>query len=156
MPNHSLLFNYTILRAQPEDAPRLKEIAVVAKAYWGYTPDWIARWASLIQVTHSYIEQHQVYKAAHGDTTIGWYGVILHDDSALLDDLWVTPVYIGKGVGRMLFGHARQTAQSHGAARLTLEADPNAVGFYQHMGATIVGQVDSAMGRPLPIMELRL
>jgi len=147
---------YTMLRATPDDAACLKEIAVAAKGYWNYAPEWMARWEQLFQIKRDDIEQYQVYKARHGAATIGWYSIILRGTTALLDDLWVEPAHIGKGVGRMLFDHARQTAQSIGACRLELEADPNAVGFYQHMGATIVGEVDSAMGRKLPIMELLL
>jgi len=147
---------YVIVRATPDDATHLKEIALAAKGYWNYTPDWLARWEQLFQIKREYIEQHQVYKARHGNVIIGWYGLILRDTTAWLDDLWVMPAYIGKGIGRLLFDHARQQAQQHGAQRLELEAEPNAVGFYQKMGATTVGEVDSAMGRKLPIMELRL
>jgi len=147
---------YTILRATPDDATRLKEIALAAKGYWGYAPEWMARWAQLFKLERDFIEQHQVYKAQHLNAIVGWYSVVLQGTTALLDDIWVEPAHIGKGVGRLLFDHARETAQSLGTCRLTLEAEPNAVGFYQHMGATIVGEVETAMGRKLPIMELRL
>lgn len=145
-----------ILRAQPADALRLKEIAVAAKAYWGYPPEWMERWTQRFQVRSEYLAANEVYKLVRGDAIIGWYAVVLRGPTALLDDLWVEPTFIGQGLGRVLFVHARQLAQQKGAQRLELEADPNAVGFYEHMGATIVGEVESDMGRKIPIMTMQL
>ncbi|MBX3016027.1 MAG: GNAT family N-acetyltransferase [Caldilineaceae bacterium] len=147
---------YHILRATPADADLLKAIGVAAKAHWPYPPEWIARWTQVFQVSQVYIAQHHVYKAQLDQTTIGWYGLIMQDDAALLDDLWVTPAWIGQGVGRSLFTHACQTARQHGSRQLRWEAEPYAVGFYQQMGATIIGEVTSSMGRALPLMALQL
>lgn len=148
--------NYTISRALPADALQLKAIAVAAKAHWGYPAEWLAHWASLFQVTEEYLLHHQAYKAIANEAIIGWHAVIGGHPIAVLDDLWVAPAFIGQGVGRALFEHARHIAQQQGAVRLKLEADPHAVGFYQHMGATIVGEIQSEMGRMLPLMEVSL
>lgn len=74
--------NYTISRALPEDAHRLKALAVAAKAHWGYSA-----------------ERRSI---------------------------------------------------------LRNRSRPHAVGFYQHIGAAIVGQTQSDMGRMLPRMEIIL
>lgn len=148
--------NYQILRAQPADASRLKALAVAAKAHWGYAPEWMAQWAQLFQITGEYIAAHEVYKLVHVDAIVGWYAIVLCEKTARLDDLWVDPAFIGKGLGRVLFEQARQQAVYQGAQRIEFEAEPYAVGFYKHMGATIVGEIASAMGRPLPIMEIKL
>lgn len=148
--------DYTISRALPVDAPQLKAIAVAAKAHWGYPAEWLARWATLFQVTEEYLAHQQAYKAIANEAIIGWHAVLVRQPVAVLNDLWVAPAFMGKGVGRALFEHARHMAQQQGAVRLAIEADPYAVGFYQHMGATIVGEIQSAMGRMLPLMEVRL
>ena len=148
--------HYTISRALPTDALQLKAVAVAAKAHWGYPAEWLARWATLFQVTEESLAHQQAYKAIANAVIIGWHAVIVGQPVAVLDDLWVAPACMGKGVGRALFEHARHMAQQQGAARLAIEADPYAVGFYQHMGATIVGEIQSAMGRTLPLMEVRL
>ena len=148
--------DYTISRALPTDALQLKAIAVAAKAHWGYQAEWLERWATLFQVTEEALAHQQAYKAIANAAIIGWHAVIVGQPVAVLDDLWVTPACMGKGVGRALFEHARHIAQQQGAVRLAIEADPYAVGFYQHMGATIVGEIQSAMGRMLPLMEVRL
>lgn len=148
--------DYTISRALPTDALQLKAIAVAAKAHWGYPADWMARWTTLFQVTEEALAHQQAYKAVVDQTIMGWHCVIIRQPVAILDDLWVAPAFMGKGIGRALFDHARHMAQQQGAVRLEIEADPNAVGFYQHMGATIVGEIQSGMGRTLPLMEVSL
>lgn len=148
--------NYLTSRALPTDAHRLKAIAVAAKAHWGYSAEWMARWAALVQVTEEYLAQQAAYKALYDDTIIGWHAVILGQPTALLDHLWVEPAFMGKGVGRALFEHARQLAQQQGAVRLEIEAEPYALSFYQHMGAVVIGEIQSAMGRKLPLMEVVL
>ena len=114
------------------------------------------RWATLFQVTEESLAHQQAYKAIANAAILGWHAVIVGQPVAMLDDLWVAPAFMGQGVGRALFEHARHMAQQQGAVRLKIEADPYAVGFYQHMGATIVGEIQSAMGRTLPLMEVLL
>ena len=148
--------NYPISRALPDDARQMKAIAVAAKAHWGYSAEWMAQWTALVQVTEEYLAQQAAYTALSNHTIIGWHAVILGRPTAVLDHLWVEPAFMGKGVGRALFTHARQIAQQQGAVYLEIEADPHAVGFYQYMGAAIVGQTQSDMGRMLPRMEITL
>ena len=66
---------------------------------------------------------------------------------------------MGKGVGRRLFLHAVETARGRGYKTLQLEADPNAVGFYERMGMHKTGERRSEVDgtpRVLPIMEMDL
>jgi GNAT superfamily N-acetyltransferase len=73
-----------------------------------------------------------------------------------LEDLWVLPDYIGKGVGKTLFKHAIQQAKLSGAERLELDADPNAAPFYTRMGCQVVGESISEWGRAIPHMTYNL
>ncbi|MYS01695.1 MULTISPECIES: GNAT family N-acetyltransferase, partial [unclassified Streptomyces] len=72
--------------------------------------------------------------------------------------MFVEPDAIGQGVGRLLFGHAREQARRLGFTLLTIDADPNAEPFYTAMGAVRVGAVPSGSvpGRMLPLLELAL
>jgi hypothetical protein len=49
-------------------------------------------------------------------------------------------------------------ARAGGASALELDADPNAVGFYERMGARQVGETPSSVvpGRSLPRMRIDL
>jgi hypothetical protein len=58
----------------------------------------------------------------------------------------------GTGAGRRLFEHASRTASELGFTQLSIEADPNAEGFYLAMGATRLGERRSPSGRSLPLL----
>ena len=60
-----------------------------------------------------------------------------------------------RGVGRALFQHAVEQASKLGHHEIKIEADPNAAGFYERMGAKRIGvNVTEIEGRPreLPLM----
>ena len=62
-----------------------------------------------------------------------------------MNKLFVEPRHIRGGVGRALLAHAVAEARQRGAERLTILADPNAVGFYERNGAVRIGE--AALGR---------
>jgi GNAT superfamily N-acetyltransferase len=75
----------------------------------------------------------------------------------LLEDLWVDPPWIGRGVVRMLFEHVAAQARQRGARRLEWEAEPNAAGFYAHMGATYLRKSEETeWGRVLEVLGVEL
>jgi GNAT superfamily N-acetyltransferase len=74
----------------------------------------------------------------------------------MLEDLWVLPAYIGRGVGRRLFRHAASQARMQGADAFELDADPHAEAFYQRMGCRVIGQRLSEWGRWIPRMRCDL
>jgi GNAT superfamily N-acetyltransferase len=145
-----------IQRADPEQASRLKQTAVAAKSYWGYSREWMAKWESLLSVPPAYIRDNQVYVASEDGEIMGFYALVYHGDVCELDHLWVIPARIGTGIGRILFTHALQCASALGATRLEWEADPHAVGFYQRMGGHYLRDTVTELEGTLPIMGLDL
>jgi N-acetylglutamate synthase-like GNAT family acetyltransferase len=76
---------------------------------------------------------------------------------AELESLWVDPAWIGRGIGRALLERAESRARAVGASRMTIVADPNAIGFYERAGARQVGWIESTPpGRLLPRLTLPL
>jgi ribosomal protein S18 acetylase RimI-like enzyme len=97
--------------------------------------------------------------AVVSETPVGFYTLEERNGNAWLENLWILPEYIGQGVGKQLFLHAAELSRQRGYRRLQLEADPNAVGFYEKMGMRKIEERHSEVeGQPrvLPIMELRL
>jgi len=72
----------------------------------------------------------------------------------VIEDLWLYPRLIGRGIGRRLFEHALLTARELGFESLLIESDPNAEGFYLAMGAMRVGERRSPSGRTLPLLRV--
>jgi GNAT superfamily N-acetyltransferase len=148
--------NVDIQPADPKLAPRLKQIAVAAKGYWGYADEWMARWASLLDFPLAYVHDNEVYVALDNGEIIGFYALVPYGDLCVLDHLWVVPERIGTGIGRMLFTHALGRAAALGAKQLEWEADPHAVGFYQRMGGRHVREQATELEGDLPIMGMDL
>ena len=62
---------------------------------------------------------------------------------------------MGEGVGSALFRHALGRAGELGAVRLGWKAEPNAVGFYEHLGGRYSRSSEpSEWGRVLPVMGI--
>ena len=148
-----------ITRAEPAQAEALTQIALAAKGHWGYPERWLELWKPQLTFAPAYFEEHESWVAELEDAPIAFYTLLERDGIAWIENLWVSPEWIGKGVGKGLFLHAREAARQRGFQALQLGADPNAIGFYRHMGMRQVGERRSEIeGHPriLPIMELRL
>jgi GNAT superfamily N-acetyltransferase len=145
-----------VIRARPEQAERLTQIAHAAKTYWGYPSQWIELWHNQLTITRQFILQNEVYAAVDDDEAIlGFYALSGGGARMVLEHLWVQPRSLQGGVGRKLFAHAVALAAEQGAEQIEIEADPNAEGFYQKMGATTVGEVTyelEGLPRSLPLM----
>lgn len=150
--------NAQIRAAIPADADSLTQIAWRSKAHWGYPQHLLDLWANDLLVSPESCDGENIWVLECGDITVGFGEIIVDGDTAILDDLWIDPGYIGRGYGKLLFRHLRNMAMSRGATRLSIEAEPFATGFYERMGARIVGEIASASvpDRSLPLMELDL
>jgi ribosomal protein S18 acetylase RimI-like enzyme len=148
-----------IRQAFVDEADALTQIAISAKSYWNYPEPWMEIWIPELTFTSKYFEENESWVAVDGDQQIGFYTLQDITGSAWLENLWILPKYIGKGVGRQLFLHVLEFARHRGYKTLQLEADPNAQGFYEKMGMYKIGERQSEVdGQPriLPIMEMTL
>ena len=148
-----------IVRAKPEDAKTLTEIAHAAKRHWGYSDSWIEAWRDILTMRPEFLEANVAYVAVEDDRAVGFYVLTPEDDGVHLDHLWVAPDAMRRGIGRTLFEHAAVEAKNLGCDSIMIEADPNAEGFYKRMGAKRVGTSASEMEgerREIPLMEFHL
>jgi ribosomal protein S18 acetylase RimI-like enzyme len=147
-----------IIRAKPDDAAALTDIAHAAKRHWGYPESWIAAWREILTMRPEFIAANIGYCAVETDRPIGFYVLTTESDGIHLDHLWILPAAMRRGIGRALFQHAAGQAQHRGFDSIKIEADPNAEGFYRRMGAkrvgTRLGQVEGER-RELPLLEYR-
>jgi len=147
-----------IRNASPEDAETLTTIALDAKRYWGYPEHWIKHWESDLTISPDFIRDNHVYVFEEDGEIRGFYALCVTGDNAELDHMWVTPAAIGSGIGKELFLDAMERAAKLKVNAVEISSDPNAVGFYQRMGATQIGEVDSpvegAPERKLPRMKI--
>ena len=148
-----------IRRVLPEEAVQLSRIALAAKRHWGYPARWIEIWTPQLTYDPEYFVQNESWAAEMDHAPVAFYTLLSRDGTAWLENLWVMPDRIGKGIGKELFMHAVDRARRRGYTLLQLEADPNAAGFYEKMGMHKIGERQSEVDdqpRALPIMEMVL
>jgi GNAT superfamily N-acetyltransferase len=141
--------------AELRDVERLRQITIAAKAHWGHDLDWVERWVADGDFPGRAVQRDQAFLVEVDGVVAGWSAVEQRGEVAWLEDLWVDPPYMRRGVGTALFQDAVARAAAAGASRLEWEADLDAVGFYERMGARYLR--DSAvteLGRVLPIMTV--
>jgi GNAT superfamily N-acetyltransferase len=149
--------NVVIRPGRPEEGERLKEIAIGAKGFWGYEAEKVREWGHQGDFAPERLRELIVFVAESGGRAIGWASLIPKNEVGWLEDLWIDPTWIGKGVGSLLFRHAAQHARGLGARRLEWEAEPNAIGFYEKMGGTYVRPSEQTeWGRYLDVMGVEL
>lgn len=135
--------------ALPE-LPTLSALCLRSKAYWGYDAAFMAACADELTLTEEDLSDALVV-AAQGETPIG-VAQVSYDGDCYLEKLFVDPNHMGHGAGRILFKWAVQAAGGLGASTMIVEADPDAVPFYEKMGCVAVGDVASGSipGRRIP------
>lgn len=148
-----------IRRVLPEEAATLSQIALAAKGHWGYPARWMQIWKPELTFTPEYFAENESWAAEANRMPIAFYTLQEKAGSAWIENLWVSPEYIGKGIGKQLFLHALESSRQRGYKHMRLEADPHALGFYEKMGMKKIGERLSELeGQPrvLPIMEMEL
>ncbi len=146
-----------IRKAATDDAPALTRIAHDAKRHWGYPEHWLQHWQDDLTITPDFIAGNDVYVAEDEAGLLGFYALIIKQEKAELDHLWVTPQHLGTGVGKKLFLHAMQHAARERVAEVEISSDPNAEGFYRKLGAHRIGETVSELdGQPRTLPLLRV
>jgi len=148
-----------IVRAKPEDAEALSEIAHAAKRHWGYPESWIAAWRDVLTMPPEFIGANLGFIAIDDGRAVGFCVLTTEADGTHLDHLWVVPGAMRRGIGRALFEHAAAEARNLGFDSIKIEADPNAEEFYKRMGAIHIGaSISHVEGeeRVLPLLEFSL
>ena len=123
-------------RAEPHEAKELEELQDRSASHWAY-PDGYFDWAGDARgITESYVRANPVLVLVDSaGRKLGFYSFTEDDDGLLLDRMFLDVDQIGRGLGRVLWQHAVQTARDLGVSEFVIGADPNAAPFYESMGA---------------------
>lgn len=120
---------HRVRRARPEEADRLTEIALAAKAHWGYPEAWLHAWRTGLTLVDP------------GGQPIACCALVGDGAEIQLEHVWAEPAQIGRGGGRALVEHAASAARASGARALIIDSDPNAEALYVRLGAERIGAV---------------
>jgi GNAT superfamily N-acetyltransferase len=145
----------SIRAARPGEAEALTALSVRSKAHWGYDAAFMKMSQASLTVSDADIASGRVLVAERQSLL---FGVAKVEPDGELGMLFVDPLALSRGVGRVLFDAAVVLARRLGAKRMAILADPNAAPFYERMGARFVSHApsDAVPGRTLPLYEYDL
>src|SRR5437660_617765 len=126
------------MKLRPPEAHELallSDLCLRSKAVWGYDQAFLDACRAELTIHADELASSALCVAEHDGALVGVAQIVVHGDVADLSKMFVEPSVIGLGVGKALFEWASSAAKNLGAHRLTIDADPGAVGFYRKMGA---------------------
>lgn len=140
-----------IRRAARTEADHLTELAMRAKASWGYDAQFMAQCRAELTLTPETVDAWTIW-VAERDGRIA--GMVALAERGEVEDFMVDPDFQGLGVGRALMDTLIAECRRRGLASIGLDADPNAETIYLKLGFVTVGQCPSKSipGRLLPRM----
>lgn len=148
-----------IRQARTDEAAFLSALALRSKAYWGYSPEFLAACQAELSYSTCDLEDHSFFVAERQSAIVGFYALVrLTATEFELEALFLEPAYIGRGYGRTLVEHAQATAANLGGSALVVQGDPHAARFYLAAGGIPTGKKASASipGRYLPTFTILL
>jgi ribosomal-protein-alanine N-acetyltransferase len=147
-----------IRHAAPREAAELTGIAREAKAMWGYARQALAAWEEQLTIAESEVALRPVFVALMDGRIAGFYSLAPGSEDWELDNLWVRPSHVRRGIGAAMLSHALERAREGGARGVCIDSDPNAEPFYLRAGAVRVGEIPAPIdGEPARVRpQLRL
>lgn len=127
--------------AEPTEADALCELALAAKALWGYSAAQLDAWRGELRIAAESIVKEPTFVAEANGLVLGFAQLETAQHPWALRHLWVHPAQCRRGVGRLLVQHALRHARDRGQSALSIDADPHAQAFYLRLGAQWVGEV---------------
>ncbi len=112
-------------------------------------------WRTELTVSEAYIQDNYVFKLISKSEIIAYYSYHhLPENGACLENLFVLPEYIGKGIGHFLMQDFIKRIKKENISFIQLDADPNAEKFYSKLGFKVIDKkATSIPGRFMPVMK---
>jgi GNAT superfamily N-acetyltransferase len=101
-----------IRRARPEEAGLLSELAFRSKAHWGYDDAFMAACRDDLTLMPRALAERPHYLLEYKDHIAGFYNLAKTPDGVFLQNLFVAPELIGRGVGGRLWAHMVRGSRS--------------------------------------------
>lgn len=140
---------HRIRDARPAEAAALAALQRRSSDVWEEYRAQLAANPGVIEPPHEAIAEGRVRVAVDASGRRLGFSVVLapEDGGVELDDLFVEPDSMGRGVGRLLVADVVSRAAAVSATGVDVTANPNALGFYERVGFRVTGEVATLFGR---------
>lgn len=147
-----------VRRATGNDAAALTTLALRSKAVWGYDAAFMAACREELTISADAIALLPTWVIEEQGAITGFCQMRLTERVAEVAQFFIAPGGLRSGRGRRLWAHLEAAARDAGCARLEVDSDPHAEGFYRAMGMRRCGEAPSGSipGRPLPHLRKSL
>ena len=92
------------------------------------------------------LAEGRTYVAEENGAVVGFATWAKAEDAAELEDLFVDPAWMRRGIATALVNRIVDVLRAKGLERLELTAAPDALAFYQTVGFTACGVAETAFG----------
>lgn len=154
------MMSISLRPAEIDDVEVMTDVAIRSKQSNGYNEALMDEWQDELTITVAHLCQGEYWVALDGEQIIGCASLYPDKDlqSGKVCSFFIDPDHQGRGIGRLMWTQLLERAHAYAMTDLRLDADPNAVPFYQAMGFKIVGDAPSGSipGRKLPHMVMKL
>lgn len=145
----------TLRFATEDQSDLLSELAYRSEAYWGYDEAYMNRFRLFYNVGKDFISHNTVCVLEGGSDIIGFFGLSEKTEEWQLEYFYITASHIGKGFGCRLWNMLIQKCREMDISCFEFVTSPQAVPFYEKMGAETIGYVESLLMRGRMIPKLR-
>jgi GNAT superfamily N-acetyltransferase len=153
--HHGKFIDLLIVRAKQESLPAINALIARSKAYWAWPVEYLEQALLLHRIDADYLLRHHNFEVRDTrDELVGFFSVAASDDRVVLDNLWVSPEWIGQGIGRRACEYAFKFARDHEWTQLWVMPDPPAEGFYLRLGFVDTGERVSSRVRGGPLFSV--
>lgn len=134
--------------ARPEEQRELEDLQRRASLALGEYNQQLEAEPGAIQLPLEQIEGGSGIVAEQADRIAGFAVVLIDEDEAELDGLFVEPEHWRKGIGAALVDVAVHEARRQGLAMMVI-ANPSAREFYEKCGFAVEGEAETRFGPAL-------
>jgi ribosomal protein S18 acetylase RimI-like enzyme len=136
---------HVIRDAEPAEATALEALHRRSADVWDEDRAHMAAHPDAIEAPYQAIAEGRVRVAVDDAGQLLGFSIVLFRDRGEweLDDLFVDPDSMGRGIGRLLVEDLAARATAAGARRINVIANPRAVGFYKRLGFRITGEAQT-------------
>ena len=132
----------SVLCAREKNLARINELIARSKSHWDWPADYLERALRLLRVLPGHLERTHSFEvwAAQTSTLVAFFSLDASGSQPLLENLWVEPRYLGRGIGTFACKHIFRFASQKGWTEISVMPDPPSEGFYAELGFVDTGE----------------
>ena len=151
-----------IRRANGNDSEKLTGLSITSKMHWNYSGEDMDIFRTELNIDSDYIHNNEVWVLEDREGLVGYYSYKFRDNELnykgfvlkqgyWLDHMFIAPIHMGQGYGRLLFKDLQIRLAQNEISELMILVDPNSKGFYEKMGCNYIREYPSSIpGRTIP------